>query len=146
MIRSNLHLHLKLQKLEIVNNFIQHRCFVSLHCKEIGNVQLEQSVSSENRNQHQETTKLQMLRATASGYKLISYCSTMSKPLTGDEQAISKVPYWSLAQALARLSCALQCAPCEAAIKSQLIKKLGAVRLSLKHGHKYCTNSFRAQS
>ncbi len=127
MIRSNLHLHLKLQKLEIVNNFIQHRCFVSLHCKEIGNVQLEQSVSSENRNQHQETTKLQMLRATASGYKLISYCSTMSRPLTGDEQAISKVPYWSLAQALARLSCALQCALCEAAIESHFNEDLEAV-------------------
>jgi hypothetical protein len=51
----------------------------------------------------------------------------MSRPLTGDEQAISKVPYWSLAQALARLSCALQCALCEAAIESHFNEDLEAV-------------------
>ncbi len=68
-----------------------------------------------------------MLRATASGYKLILYCTTMSRPLTGDEQAISKLPYWSLAQALARLSCALQCALCEAAIESHFNEDLEAV-------------------
>jgi hypothetical protein len=71
--------------------------------------------------------KLQMLRATASGYKLISYCTTTTRPLTWDEQAISKVPYWSLAQALARLSCALQCALCEAAIESHFNEDLEAV-------------------
>ncbi len=68
---------------------------------------------------------------------------TMEWPPTGDVQASRTVPCWSLAQALARLSCALQYALSEAAIMNHNWWELEAVcrRSASTRGHMYYCKS-----